>query len=800
MRLIECYIESFGKISKQRHSFVGGVNCIRDDNGSGKSTLAAFIKAMLYGMSESRKTNLDENERKHYLPWQGGVCSGSLTFSAKGKTYRVERTFGAKPADDSYALYDTATGKLSADFPEGLGEGLFGIDADGFERTVFLSERALTPKSENKSISAKLSDLVGCDGDIGGMDDAMRVLEDKRKFYNKKGGSGELADRRAEIDSIKRQLEALVETESAADAAFNKMREITTKIEQARAEAKVILARKDEALVRAAEVNHEKQYMEMKASLEYSVNRQREVAEVFGADIPNHEEINDASYKATEAKRLMEDATDSVEIRQFRELSAKFDGKLDKSRVDAAREAIARLREAEAREEMPEVKKAKKLFSGRVPAESEIDSATALLNNKKKKTPAGCIAVYIIGAICTVAGIFITPALIAAGLIAIIITLITEAAIKNKTEAARKKALCDFFSSVCGVNVSDEGEMATRLADMRQLLPYLDDGMSAERSEELWAAINGITALFPEYYSADKLSGAERLIRDYDKYAEMAVAERYMAGDRVTKTARAERLNAEVRAFIARFRTKTAYPFDELRGALNEYLRLKAEIDVKRASLVELESLYSMGEGNQKKAQAEIAELDRQRAENEARVTSLSNEFALTERSYRSYLDALDGRHELIMRKEELEEALRVHQDHYDTILLTKQYITRAKDNMTVKYLGKTKDGFIKYAERISGITGESFEMDTDFGVTKQEGSGTKGIEAYSRGTRDLYNLASRLALVDSLYEKEKPFIILDDPFTALDDKKTAAALKLLREFGKERQIIYFTCSQSRSL
>jgi uncharacterized protein YhaN len=119
---------------------------------------------------------------------------------------------------------------------------------------------------------------------------------------------------------------------------------------------------------------------------------------------------------------------------------------------------------------------------------------------------------------------------------------------------------------------------------------------------------------------------------------------------------------------------------------------------------------------------------------------------------------------------------------------------------MSTKYLGKTKEGFVKYAEIIGSVSGESFEMDTDFGIKKQEGGSTKSIEAYSRGTRDLYNLAARLALVDSLYEIEKPFIILDDPFTALDDKKTDAALKLLKEFSKERQIIYFTCAKSRTV
>ena len=119
---------------------------------------------------------------------------------------------------------------------------------------------------------------------------------------------------------------------------------------------------------------------------------------------------------------------------------------------------------------------------------------------------------------------------------------------------------------------------------------------------------------------------------------------------------------------------------------------------------------------------------------------------------------------------------------------------------MTSRYIGKTKASFLKYTEIIGGTKEDEFEMNTDFGVSKIEGASTKSIDAYSRGTRDLYNLASRLALVDSLYESEKPFIILDDPFTAMDDGKTAAALKLISNFAKERQVIYFTCSKSRSI
>ena len=57
MKIIECYVENFGKISAQKFSFTKGLNCIKEDNGSGKTTLATFIKVMLYGMSDTKKTN-----------------------------------------------------------------------------------------------------------------------------------------------------------------------------------------------------------------------------------------------------------------------------------------------------------------------------------------------------------------------------------------------------------------------------------------------------------------------------------------------------------------------------------------------------------------------------------------------------------------------------------------------------------------------------------------------------------------------------------------------------------------------
>ena len=154
---------------------------------------------------------------------------------------------------------------------------------------------------------------------------------------------------------------------------------------------------------------------------------------------------------------------------------------------------------------------------------------------------------------------------------------------------------------------------------------------------------------------------------------------------------------------------------------------------------------------------------------------------------------------EYVMTKEELEELLAKHTDSLDVIKKTSAYLKAACDNITAKYLGKTKEKFEEYSSLIAGVDGE-YTLNTSFELSKTERGESHGIESYSRGTRDMYSLGLRLALVDALYEKESPFIILDDPFIALDDVKLERAKQTLKAIGKTKQILYFTCAKSRAI
>ncbi len=799
MKIIECYIENFGKISARGYSFKDGLNCIKEDNGSGKTTLAVFIKVMLYGMSDTKKTSLEENDRKHYLPWGGGACGGSLTFSVGEKTYRIQRSFAPKAADDSFALYDTATGRVCADFGENLGEELFGIDVDGFERTVFLSERSLTPKSDNKTISAKLSDLVGCDGDIGGMDNALKNLENQRKFYQKKGGSGEISDIKAKISDTNKRIDALNKTEEALAEAEKKLGELSKELSVARQNSAELARKREKASIKAADNGYETRCKELESALADNVAKRSRLLEIFGGKIPSFNEIDQAAYKSTEAKNLLQRQSEGAENKRYRELLDFFGGQPSSEDIERIKYKVKELEDIKARENSPAARRAKELFARRVPSGEEIREISRLQKKKIGRISSG---VFIICALLCVAGaitgLLISPALFslcAFGALIAIVTAITVSASKNKS----KKKADEFFLSVTEKLPTDSKETHRMLEEMLLLLPEAEGLADGEYIKGLEDEICLFNSRFNSH-DDDCISVAKEIIEKHSELTALAMADRYLRENKEDTLRRAEILRTEVAEFLSGFKLTDAEPFSQLREALTELNRLSSEISSKETEIATLKSKRALGEDGVKEAKEELARIDDENEALNEKIALLNREYTLTERACRTYSEELECRDELVMRLGELEETLAKTKENYDIILQTKKYLQAACDSMTSRYIGKTKESFVKYTELIGGAKEDRFEMDTDFGVSKIEGAATKTVDAYSRGTKDLYNLASRLALVDSLYDQEEPFIIMDDPFTALDDSKTKAALELLEKLAKERQIIYFTCSRSRAL
>lgn len=215
MKLIGLHVENFGTLSGYDLRFRDGLQVFCHENGWGKSTLAVFIKAMLFGLPATTKRSLDENERKKYTPWQGGAFGGSLDFSCQKGSFRIERFFGSKEAEDRFALYDLSTNRPSNAFSSSVGVELFGIDAAGFERSTYLSQAIYDHKAGTAEIGTRLGNLLDDVDDIGSIDEARAFLEKYRRHYVTTGNRGEIALLEQEIASVQRELEALEQKEKS---------------------------------------------------------------------------------------------------------------------------------------------------------------------------------------------------------------------------------------------------------------------------------------------------------------------------------------------------------------------------------------------------------------------------------------------------------------------------------------------------------------------------------------------------------------------------------------------------------
>ena len=152
MKLLSAHVDSFGKLKNFKFDFCDGLNVLREKNGFGKSTFATFIKAMFYGIGNTKKADLSQNDHKHFQPFNSTTkFGGTLCFEHLGKVYRIERFFGNTPKEHTFKLYDDRTNKLlqnGVDEIHGeLGYRLFGLDGDAFERCFSFLENGSNLKN-----------------------------------------------------------------------------------------------------------------------------------------------------------------------------------------------------------------------------------------------------------------------------------------------------------------------------------------------------------------------------------------------------------------------------------------------------------------------------------------------------------------------------------------------------------------------------------------------------------------------------------------------------------------------------
>ena len=226
MKLISMHVDNFGGLHNYDYNFEEGLNVVLHDNGWGKTTMASFLKAMLYGFDSKRSKDITENERKRYLPWQGGTYGGSLDFEAEGVHYRIYRTFGETPRFDKAKIVNVDKKTTAKINPEKIGETLFRLDASAFQRSVFINQNGLSIDGAASSIHTRLNALVSQANDVAAYDEAIAKLTTQIKIYEKTGARGQLGDMTRQISALERQRDQLEADIAAQDGARSRISQI----------------------------------------------------------------------------------------------------------------------------------------------------------------------------------------------------------------------------------------------------------------------------------------------------------------------------------------------------------------------------------------------------------------------------------------------------------------------------------------------------------------------------------------------------------------------------------------------
>ncbi|MDO4615862.1 MAG: AAA family ATPase [Lachnospiraceae bacterium] len=132
----------------------------------------------------------------------------------------------------------------------------------------------------------------------------------------------------------------------------------------------------------------------------------------------------------------------------------------------------------------------------------------------------------------------------------------------------------------------------------------------------------------------------------------------------------------------------------------------------------------------------------------------------------------------------------------YQTAELTAGYLRCARDACAGRYMDSIQSTFLRYYKMIDPGQKEQLYLDADFRICCMGGVLPRSEEILSSGYRSLAALCLRFAILEAMYEKEPPPVIMDDSFLFLDDDKTERAHRFLDLMSRTYQIIFLSCKR----
>lgn len=871
MRIISCHIENFGRLHNLDMTFSEGLNVICRENGWGKSTLAAFIKAMLYGLDGSKKRDLDENERKKYAPWQGGVFGGRLDFETGGKRYSVTRTFGDVPAKDTFELRSADTNLPSDDYPECIGEQLFKLNSASFYRSIFIGQGDC-PTSSTDDIHAKIGGLADNTGDMNSYESADERLKKQMNRLSPNLKTGSLFRLSQEISDLRRRVSEGNDLRKEIAGCETEIEDAETRMDGIKEKRAALESEQKRAIRMQRVISLRAEWERLKKSRDNSKRTLDAAREKFPSGIPGEKEVNKYigmsvemksagslmhSYKLSEYEeenlsRLREifdreipspDSFDRYfslekELRRVRD-------KYERLRLtDEEHDALLRLGQTFAADSMTPSELAAK-WNERVSLNSTLDDKRrkcAVLEKRLKKersavkrrsfvlSAAGCAIILLalslfmfFADIRFLVGVIAGIPFLGAGLFLAVMVYgniikkapeellaVREDILRSEKCIIETDALTESFLSAHGMLFSEPDvplllqEIYGEKRELDRLRAKNETAENYRRESHLTAILESIGAFLGKYgvhpegdRLSDQLHELRESVSEYESLSEKR--KKYTTARQKYDAAKSE-TERFIEAYGAGGHGDVYKDMESLRADLAEYDRMAALHSSAEEQLSEFEQSH------------DITELSSPDADSISSPEELGDEIRLCGKSLEEISASVNtlkqSRSDLYKKLSEWErdsadlnekkEKYAADRLRYDRIVLTRELLRKAKESMLAKYVEPVYQSFVRYYETVTGVSPDNYRLDADVTLTVEELGRQRAVKTLSAGFRDLAGICLRLGLADAMYREEKPMLIMDDPFTNLDDEKGIASKKLLGEVSKDYQVIYFTCSSAR--
>lgn len=634
----------------------------------------------------------------------------------------------------------------------------------------------------NDSISAKLGNILESENDVNTSEKAIKILEDAIKNYKKTGDRGEINEKKLEKTNLEKKLEqSKIDEKNLQERRekYSSLKQELKEKEEERQNLNKLLTLKIQEETKNAKLEN---YKILQNNLEEAKKNLEQTETFFKAGTPTDEETDTLIEKSFEIEKYKVEVanfeTSTLENEDENNLKKIFDN--NRISEEIINDKISDYKSINDIDNQIKVNEEKK---------SNLANELRVLNKQRKLDKNLCIILGIlicVGIIVAMYGFANQKMQIATGATIFGILIAIAALIKINTYSKKSQ------------NSKDKDE------EEKDIGEYI--GKLKEKKYNLQMEVDSFITMYSGKNDIDDVIFELTEIKSqFNKYKDMKNSNDLLIQKQSEITAKLKDLEESMKEYFSKYfpvinQSYVAYA-QEIKikkGLLIQYkqefeAKLRAAEEYKKNNkLDELQNVksYNMIAINKGEIEEKIKQITLEINNINDEKNYVKNQIELLESNLDSVFDVETRIDELAQKIEEMEEKCKILEK-------TKKYLETAKEQFSSQYLNRMKQNFMKNLQLINGSELD-INLDVNLNVKVNEQGSGKDIGYFSTGYKDLIYICMRLSLIDSLFEKEKPFIILDDPFVNLDESKIKNATDLLKNIAKDYQIIYFICHDSR--